>query len=59
VVSGYTVNHLGRKTVYLIMIGMTTAGCLIAAFIEDGTGKTALCMVGEHDQVVKIPSQLL
>ena len=41
-----TLDHLGRKTLYVTSIMITGVGCLIAAFLEDGAAKTSLCIAG-------------
>jgi len=46
--ASYTIDHLGRKTLHTLSLGVNTIGCLAAAFIEDGTLKTALSMIGTN-----------
>ncbi len=41
-----TMDHLGRKTLYVCSILLTGLGCLIAAFLEEGGAKTALSITG-------------
>jgi len=48
IASSLTLDHLGRKTTYIIMISLTAVGCFIGAFLDDGNAKTALCMVGKE-----------
>ena len=44
-----TVDHIGRKSLYVFCIMLTGVGCLSAAYLEDGdTAKTALCLVGRR-----------
>ncbi len=42
-----TMDHLGRKTLYVCSVLLTGVGCLIAAFLEDGNAKTGLSIIGE------------
>ncbi len=42
-----TIDHLGRKTVYVLCILLTGLGCLSAAFLEDDSAvKTTLSLIG-------------
>ncbi len=43
-----TVDHIGRKALYIFCIMLTGVGCLAAAFLEDGNiFKTILCLIGK------------
>ncbi len=41
-----TMDHLGRKPLYVCSILLTGVGCLVAAFLEDGNAKTSLSIIG-------------
>ncbi len=44
-----TIDHLGRKTLYVFCVMLTGVGCLAAAFLEDDSAiKTTLSLIGRQ-----------
>ncbi len=54
-----TMDHLGRKTLYVCSVLLTGVACLIAAFLEVGNAKTALSIAGNEKLCINFDSEAI
>ena len=47
-------DRMGRKPLFVYSLALTGMGTLIAAFIEEGTARTVLALIGECNGVLNL-----